>query len=160
LHRRLAEAPSALVRPLLVVAGDPLIEIALQLGDRAIDLLAERHTIELVENGLVEPLGDAIGLRALGLGAWMVDVLERQIEQGPRSRDRRPSLAITSPRGNLDLPRSFIPKPAQGPVILATCNSLHAMLPYPLPDSAPAGKVSSFSRLPERFMWPMSAPRD
>jgi hypothetical protein len=48
------------VLPNLVVADDPLIEIALQLGDRAIDLLAERHAIELVEDGLVEPLGDAI----------------------------------------------------------------------------------------------------
>ena len=33
-----------------------------------------------VENGLVEPLDDAIGLRALCLGAGMVDVLDPQIE--------------------------------------------------------------------------------
>jgi hypothetical protein len=45
-----------------------LIEIALQLGDRAIDLLAERHAIELVEDGLVEPLGDAL-IRYEGIGA-------------------------------------------------------------------------------------------
>jgi len=68
------------VRPFLVIALDPIIEIALQVADRAIDLLAERHAIELVEDGLMEPLGDAIGLRALGLGARMVDVLDRQIE--------------------------------------------------------------------------------
>ena len=60
LHRRLAEAPSSLVRPFLVVALDPIIEIALQLADRAVDLLAEGDAVELVEHGLVEPLNNAI----------------------------------------------------------------------------------------------------
>src|SRR6516164_1484436 len=49
-------------------------------SDRDLDLLAERHAVELVEDGLMEPLSDAIGLRALGLGARVVDVLDRQIE--------------------------------------------------------------------------------
>jgi hypothetical protein len=46
--------------------GILLIEIDLKLGDRAIDLFAEGHAIELVEDGLMEPLGDAIGLRQDG----------------------------------------------------------------------------------------------
>src|SRR5205085_5914468 len=47
LHRGLAEAPAALVRPLLVVVDEPGIEIGLQFLDRAIDLFTERHPIEL-----------------------------------------------------------------------------------------------------------------
>src|SRR5215212_1137019 len=80
LHRGLAETPAALMRPALVVLGDPSIEIGLQLVDRAVDLLAERHPIELVEHGAMETLADAVGLRALGLGAGVVDVLDRQVE--------------------------------------------------------------------------------
>src|SRR5207237_4249540 len=37
--------------PALVVVDEPGIEIGLQLVDRAIDLLAERHPIEFVEHG-------------------------------------------------------------------------------------------------------------
>src|SRR5205814_2853338 len=47
LHRGLAEAPAALMRPLLVVVDEPGIEIGLQFLDRAIDLFTERHPIEL-----------------------------------------------------------------------------------------------------------------
>src|SRR6516164_10168304 len=38
-----------------------------------------RH-VKLVEHGLVEALANAVGLRALGLGARMIDVLDRKIE--------------------------------------------------------------------------------
>src|SRR5579872_5791121 len=68
------------MRPFLVVALDPRIEIGLKLGDRSIDLLAEDDAIELIEHHLVEALDDAIRLWALGLGAGVVDVLERQVE--------------------------------------------------------------------------------
>jgi len=34
-----------------------------------IDFLAERDPIELVQNGAMEALANAVGLRALGLGA-------------------------------------------------------------------------------------------
>src|SRR5439155_19463722 len=47
LHRGLAEAPAAVMRPLLVVVDEPGIEIGLQFLDRAIDLFTERHPIEL-----------------------------------------------------------------------------------------------------------------
>src|SRR6201982_44431 len=68
------------MRPVLIVTLDPGIEVGLEFGDRLIDLLAEDDAIELTEHRLVEPLNDAIRLRALGLGARMVDILERQIE--------------------------------------------------------------------------------
>src|ERR1700722_18182894 len=78
LHRRFAETRSALMRPFLIVALDPAIKIDLEIGDRAVDLLAKGDTIELIEHRLVEPLDDAIRLRALGLGVRMVDILERR----------------------------------------------------------------------------------
>ena len=68
------------MRPFLVVVLDPIIEIALQLADRAVDFLAEGNAIELFEHSLVEPLDDTICLRAVGLGARVIDILERQIE--------------------------------------------------------------------------------
>src|SRR6516165_9002631 len=80
LHRSLAEAPAALVRAPLVVVDEPGVEVALQLVDRAVDLLAEGNPVELVEDGAMEALANAIGLRALGLGAGMVDVLNGEIE--------------------------------------------------------------------------------
>src|ERR1700691_5355232 len=68
------------MRAFFVVAPDPIIEVALQLGDGAVNLLAKGDAIELIEHRLVEPLDDAIRLRDLGLGARMVDILERQVE--------------------------------------------------------------------------------
>ena len=64
----------------MVVFGDPGIEVGLQLVDGAIDLLAKRDAIEFVKHGAVEALADAVGLRALGLGAGVVDILHRQVE--------------------------------------------------------------------------------
>src|SRR5436305_11918914 len=80
LHRGLAEAPAALVRPLLVVVDEPGIEIGLQFLDRAIDLFTERHPIELVEQRAMKALADSVGLWALGLGAAVTDVFARQVE--------------------------------------------------------------------------------
>jgi len=65
---------------LLIEVADPQIEIGLQLVDRTIHLFAERDTVELVEHGLVEAFTDAVGLRALGLGARVIDVLDRKVE--------------------------------------------------------------------------------
>src|SRR5215213_3432841 len=75
LHRGLAKAPAALMRPVLVVAPDPFIKVGLQLGDRAIDPLAEGHPIELVQPRLVETLNDAVRLWAFGLGAGVIHIL-------------------------------------------------------------------------------------
>ena len=46
LHRGLSEAPASLMWPRLIVAVDPGIEVGLQLGERPVDLLTERHAIE------------------------------------------------------------------------------------------------------------------
>ena len=64
-HRGLSVTPSSLMGPRLVVFSDPAIEIVLQLLDRGLDLLSERHAVELVEHRLVEALDNAVGLRAL-----------------------------------------------------------------------------------------------
>ena len=66
--------------PRLIVVANPCIEIDLQFIDRTIHLLAEGNTVELVEHGLVEALADSVGLRALGLGARVIDVLDRKVE--------------------------------------------------------------------------------
>ena len=80
MHRRFAKAPASLMWPLLIVLADPQIEIGLQLVDRTIHLFTERDTVELVEHRSVEAFADAVGLRALGLGARVIDVLNREIE--------------------------------------------------------------------------------
>jgi len=69
-----------LMGPLLVVFGDPRIKVGLQLVDGAIDLLAKRHPVELIQDGAMKALADAVGLRALGLGAAVIDVLNREVE--------------------------------------------------------------------------------
>ena len=68
------------MRAFLVVAGDPGIEIGLQLLDRAVDLAPEGDAVELVQHRPVEALDDAVGLRAFGFGAAVVDVLDGEIE--------------------------------------------------------------------------------
>src|SRR5262245_42005430 len=87
LHRGLAEAPAALVRPQMAVLDQPGavldqpgIEISLQLADAAVDLLAERDTIELIQYSAMEALTDSVRLRALGLGAAVVDVLDGEVD--------------------------------------------------------------------------------
>src|SRR3954451_25377480 len=72
-----AETPATLMGSVFVVAPDPLVEILLQLGDRAVDALAERYSVALVQQCFVEALDDSIGLRALGLGSGVVHILDR-----------------------------------------------------------------------------------
>src|SRR5262249_17926153 len=43
-------------------------------------LLAERDAIELIQYSAMEALTDSIGLRALGLGAAVINVLDREVE--------------------------------------------------------------------------------
>src|SRR5207244_11600333 len=59
---------------------EPAFETGLQFVDRQIDLLAERNPVELVQDSAMEALANAVGLRALGLGAAVVDALDREIE--------------------------------------------------------------------------------
>src|SRR5215471_7358027 len=49
-------------------------------------LFVERDTIELVERGFVEEFTDAVRLRALGLGARVIDVLDREIRLPCRAK--------------------------------------------------------------------------
>jgi hypothetical protein len=46
--------------PVLVVFGDPNIKIGLQLVDGAVDLFAERHSVEPIQDGAMEALADSI----------------------------------------------------------------------------------------------------
>jgi hypothetical protein len=55
------------VRPFLVITPYQGLKIVLQFGNRAVDLLAECYTIELVQHRLVKALNDAIRLRAFVL---------------------------------------------------------------------------------------------
>src|SRR3569833_158990 len=68
------------MRPLMVVRVDPRVKIDLQLFHRRVDLLSERDLVELVQDRLMEALADHIGLRRLGFGARMVDVVDGQIQ--------------------------------------------------------------------------------
>src|SRR6266516_7118795 len=68
------------MRSRFIVLAQPNVKVCLQLVERVVHLLAERHSIELVERSLVEAFADAVGLRALSLGARMIDVLDREIE--------------------------------------------------------------------------------
>jgi hypothetical protein len=55
-----AVAPPPLMGAHLIVLDKPEIEIGLQLGDRPVEPPAERHAVELVEQGLVEALANAV----------------------------------------------------------------------------------------------------
>src|SRR5215469_12095406 len=68
------------MRPVLVVFGDPCIKVGLQLVNRAIDFLAERHPVELIQNSAMEALANTVCLWALGLGAAVIDVLNGEVE--------------------------------------------------------------------------------
>ena len=53
----------ALMGAFIVVVIDPLVQVDLQLLDGLVNFLAECDLIELLQDGLVEPLADAVGLR-------------------------------------------------------------------------------------------------
>src|SRR5262245_66311330 len=74
------EAPASLMWPRRIVFCNPCVQVGLQLVDRTVHLFAERDTVEFVEHGLVESFTDAVGLRAFGLGARVIDVLDRETE--------------------------------------------------------------------------------
>ena len=60
LHRGLAKTPAPLVCALFVVDRHPVIEVGLQGIRGVVDLLAECHSGELIEQCLVEPLAYAV----------------------------------------------------------------------------------------------------
>jgi hypothetical protein len=63
LHGRTAFTDFALMSAFIVVVIDPLVQIDLQLLDGFMELPAECHLIKLLQDSLVEPLTDAVGLR-------------------------------------------------------------------------------------------------
>ena len=65
MHGCAPAAHLALMRALVVVIGQPFIEIGLHLVDGPVNLAPERDLVKLVENRLVEALADAVGL-------WMI----------------------------------------------------------------------------------------
>lgn len=66
--------------PNAIPLGHPGIEIDLELVESAVDLLAERHAVELVEHGAMKAFADAICLRALGFSSTVIDILDSQVE--------------------------------------------------------------------------------
>ena len=65
---------------LFIVLPEPLINVRLQLFQGVVQLLTKEEAIALVLHGLVEPLTDTIGLRMIGFGPGVVDVLDGQVE--------------------------------------------------------------------------------
>ncbi len=51
------------MRALVVIVVQPFIQIDLKRIDAVIELLAEGDLVELLQDRLVEPLSDAVGLR-------------------------------------------------------------------------------------------------
>lgn len=63
LHGRPAFTDLFLMRAVIFVVIDPFVEIFFQHVDAVTDLLAKRHLIEILQDGLLEPLADTVGLR-------------------------------------------------------------------------------------------------
>ena len=63
-----------------VVMVQPFIQIGLQFLDGLIDCLAERDLVKLLQDRLVEPLADTVGLRRFHLGLGVVDIPSRACE--------------------------------------------------------------------------------
>ena len=88
--------------PRLIAFRDPRIQISLQPVDRTIHLPAEGDTVELVKHGFMASFADPIGLRDLGFGARMINVLDREVELRlpqnslPRSVSTRSNLTSCS----------------------------------------------------------------
>ena len=64
----------------IVVVRQPLVQIFLQLLQRLVQLFAEGHLIKLVQDRLMKPLADAVGLRRHRFGFRVVDIINRQIK--------------------------------------------------------------------------------
>src|SRR6266568_1350346 len=75
-----AEAPAALMRSRFIVLAQPNVKVCLQLVERVVHLLAERHSIELVERSLVEAFAQ---LGIVLLEEWQYPVVQ-QVGRGDR----------------------------------------------------------------------------
>ena len=67
---------------LCVVLCDPLVQVGLQRFEVAVDFLAKRDLVKLLQHRLVEALADAIGLRRFHLGLRMINVVDCREQLG------------------------------------------------------------------------------
>ena len=65
---------------LFIILLHPFVKISLQFLNAAVDLLAKGDAVELIQQGFVETLADAVGLRATRFCPRVVDILNGQIE--------------------------------------------------------------------------------
>src|SRR5262249_31106384 len=70
--------------PLLIVFGDPNIEVGLQLINGAVDLFAERHAVELIQVSAMEALAKC----RLFVGSWSWCSCDRRPRRRGRARIR------------------------------------------------------------------------
>lgn len=77
------------MRPPFVVLLHPRIQVGLEFLQRSIDLLSERHAVQLVQHRFVEPFTDPVGLRMPRLGARVIDVFHGEVQFATRGRPRR-----------------------------------------------------------------------
>ncbi len=66
--------------PLLVVKLKPPVQISLQLIRAVEYLLPEHHPVKFIQNGLVEPFADTVGLRVPGFGLGMLYLIQLKIK--------------------------------------------------------------------------------
>ena len=59
---------------------EPGVEVGMHRLDAFVESLTHLHAEELVEDGTVEALDEAVGLRATDLGAAVLDAVEVEIE--------------------------------------------------------------------------------
>ena len=76
LERRSSATHFTLMGALRVVVMEPMIQIHLQLFDAFIQVFSERDLIKLLQDGLVEPFANAVGLRMFDLGLGMIDIID------------------------------------------------------------------------------------
>ena len=68
------------MRPRLIIFAEPGICISLQLLQARIELLAKRHTVELILHGAMKAFADPVGLRRSSFRLGVIDIFDRQIE--------------------------------------------------------------------------------
>jgi hypothetical protein len=69
------------MRAVLIILGQSRIQVVLEFVDRGIHRFAKGGSVELVEQRLMKPFDDAVGLRTLGLGSGVINVLNRQVQR-------------------------------------------------------------------------------
>lgn len=69
---------TALIRSVCVVPSHKLIEVGLDLRQRSVEVLAERHLVDLLLNRLIETFHCSIGLRVPDSYPRMFKIVEMQ----------------------------------------------------------------------------------